>query len=139
MLSPKSQTQAPALRLSFKFLCATFLLSAAGAIAGTWSPLAHAPPAGLNNALLLSDGTVICGDGGQNWYRLTPDSHGGYVNGAWSSIASTRYTRLFFSSQVLTNGNFYVAGVDYGTGVNHADLYKSLTITWPTLQKRESD
>src|SRR5258706_15648313 len=90
---------------------------------GTWSPLAHAPPGGLNNALLLSDGTVMCGDGGSAWYRLTPDIHGNYVNGVWTTLASTHYTRLFFSSQVLTNGNVYVAGGEYGSGVNHAELY----------------
>src|SRR4051794_2969540 len=54
---------------------------------GTWSALAHPPPAGLNNSLLLGDGTVICGDGGSGWYRLTPDIHGSYVNGTWSVLA----------------------------------------------------
>ncbi|MDB6023244.1 MAG: Kelch repeat-containing protein, partial [Pedosphaera sp.] len=77
---------------------------------GTWAPLLHAPPAGLNNSLVLGDGTVIAGDGGNHWYKLTPDSHGSYVNGTWTQAASTLYTRLFFSSQVLTNGNLYVDG-----------------------------
>lgn len=48
-----------------------FFLSVAEA--GTWTALTHAPPAGLNNSLLLGDGTVMCGDGGKNWYRLTPE------------------------------------------------------------------
>src|SRR3954451_22432879 len=96
------------------------------AASGTWTALAHAPPAGLNNALLLSDGTVICGDGGSGWYRLTPDIHGSYVNGTWTVIPATHFTRLFYSSQVLTNGNVYVAGGEYGTGTSHAELYNSV-------------
>src|SRR5271169_4941484 len=60
---------------------------------GTWSALAHPPPAGLNNALLLSDGSVMCGDGSSDWYRLTPDAHGSYVNGSWTLLAPTHYTR----------------------------------------------
>jgi len=91
-------------------LAAAVLLVAQKAIAGgTWAPLAHPPPAGLNNSLLLSDGTVICGDGGSGWYRLTPDIHGSYVSGTWSVLAASHYTRLFYSSDILTNGNLYVA------------------------------
>ena len=107
--------------------------------AGTWAALVHAPPAGLNNSLLLSDGTVICGDGGQNWYRLTPDSHGSYINGTWSQIASTAYTRLFYASQVLTNGNVFVAGGEYGTGRNEAELYNSLNNTWSTISNPNNE
>jgi hypothetical protein len=103
--------------------------------AGTWAALANPPPAGLNNSLLLSDGTVICGDGGQNWYRLTPDIHGSYVNGTWTQIASTTYTRLFYSSQVLTNGNVYVAGGEDGTGTAHAELYDTLANSWSVISQ----
>src|SRR6266702_1655427 len=106
---------------------------------GTWSALAHSPPNGVNNALLLSDGTVICGDGGSGWCRLTPDIHGSYVNGTWSTIASTHYKRLFYSSQVLTNGNVYVAGGEYGNGVNHAELYNSLNNTWSDIPQPASN
>ncbi len=106
---------------------------------GTWAPLAHAPPAGLNNCLLLSDGTVMCGDGGSGWYRLTPDIHGSYVNGTWSVLASTHYTRLFYSSDVLTNGFLYVAGGEYGTGKDHAELYNPLVNTWSDIPQPASD
>jgi hypothetical protein len=100
---------------------------------GTWTALAHRPPGGLNNALLMSDGTVICGDGGQNWYRLTPDNRGSYANGTWTQIASMNYSRLFYSSAVLTNGNVYVAGGEYGSGDGHAELYDSLANTWTVI------
>jgi fibronectin type 3 domain-containing protein len=121
--------------LTSMFLSLTSLTASA---AGTWAPLAHAPPAGLNNSLLLSDGTVICGDGGSGWYRLTPDIHGSYVNGTWSPIASTRYTRLFYSSNVLTNGYVYVAGGEYGTGRDRAELYNPLNDTWTEIPRPSS-
>lgn len=101
--------------------------------AGTWAPLAHAPPAGLNNSLLMSDGTVIAGDGGQHWYKLTPDSHGSYVNGTWTTLTASAYTRLFYSSDVLTNGNVYVAGGEYGTGTYIAELYNTAHDSWFTI------
>jgi Putative Ig domain len=100
---------------------------------GTWTALVNHPPGGVNNSLLMSDGTVICGDGGQNWYRLTPDAHGSYANGTWTQIASTTYSRLFFSSDVLTNGNVYVAGGEYGSGHSYAELYDSLANTWSVI------
>src|SRR5258707_1151738 len=56
--------------------------------AGTWTAINHAPPHGLDNPLLLSDGTVMCGDGGSGWYKYTPDSSGNYANGTWTTLAS---------------------------------------------------
>ena len=42
------------------------------------------------NPLLLTDGTVIVSDCGSvgNWYKLTPDITGSYVNGTWTQIAT---------------------------------------------------
>jgi fibronectin type 3 domain-containing protein len=98
--------------------------------AGTWAPLLHAPPAGLNNAMLLGDGTVMCGDGGKNWYRLTPDIHGSYVSGTWTAMATMHDTRLFYASQVLTNGNVFVCGGEYGTGRGKGEVYNPLANIW---------
>jgi fibronectin type 3 domain-containing protein len=89
--------------------------------------------------MLMSDGTVLCGDGGQGWYRLTPDIHGNYVNGTWTNAAATKYTRLFYSSDVLTNGFLYVAGGEYGTGRAHAELYNPLVNTWSDIPQPASD
>src|ERR1041384_7683639 len=76
---------------------------------GTWMALSNSAPdpsGGL--MLLLSDGTVLAKtesggtDGiGSIWNKLTPDIHGSYVNGIWSSIAAMHSTRLYFSSQML--------------------------------------
>jgi len=121
-------------------ICSLLDLACAPAFAsGTWTPLAHPPPAGLNNALLLSDASVLCGNGASGWYRLTPDTLGRYANGTWSTVASSRYTRLFFSSDVLTNGNVYVAGGEYGTGTDHAEVYNPLNNTWTEIPRPASD
>jgi len=114
------------------FIVAGTLLSALTAQAGVWTALNNAPPSGLQMGLLMSDGTVICPDGGTDWYRLTPDIHGSYINGTWTQIASMNYNRLFFSSDVLTNGNVYVAGGEYGGGP--AELYNYLANTWTVIQ-----
>ncbi len=86
--------------------------------------------------LLLSDGTVLTKtfSGGSSygnlWDRLTPDSHGSYVNGTWTTIAAMHDTRLYFSSQVLKDGRVYVAGGEYGTGTSKGEVYDPLTNVW---------
>ncbi|HWZ95546.1 MAG TPA: chitobiase/beta-hexosaminidase C-terminal domain-containing protein, partial [Opitutaceae bacterium] len=97
---------------------------------GTWSHLTNPAPVGFSNCLLLSDGTLICAHSGSTCYRLTPDSHGSYANGTWSQIASMNNTRLFYASQVLTDGRVYVAGGEYGTGKGLAETYNPLTNVW---------
>ncbi len=105
---------------------------------GTWTPVTSLSP-GSNGggALLLSDGSVICKsfsggtDGIGNIYdKLTPDSHGSYINGTWTSIAPMNKTRLYYSSQVLKDGRVYVAGGEYGTGGSFGETYDPLTNAW---------
>ena len=70
--------------------------------AGTWSALAHGAPGGVSLMLMLPDGTVMCQNGGNaGWYRLTPDIHGSYVNGTWTTLAPMHDSRRYYSSQVL--------------------------------------
>ncbi len=131
--------------MNYKYLLLrTTLLLLAGIIAGTnlhaqgtWLQLTNDPPDYNSGVmLLLSDGTVICktlsgGSGnGTIWNKLTPDSHGSYVNGTWSTIASMYDDRLYFSSQVLRNGNVYVAGGEYGSGFGSAEVYDPITDLW---------
>ncbi|MFI5148818.1 MAG: T9SS type A sorting domain-containing protein [Bacteroidia bacterium] len=108
---------------------------------GTWMALNTMPvdTAG-GGMLLLSDGTVVAktftassglyGSVGDIWNRLTPDSTGSYVNGTWSHIAPMNSTRLYFSSQMLKDGRLYVAGGEYGRGLNKAETYDPVADTW---------
>src|SRR5437667_10805389 len=68
-------------------LCALLAPTRARAV-GTWTPLARTAPGSVSVMLLLSDGTVMAADSGtsSNWYQLTPDRTGGYVNGTWSTL-----------------------------------------------------
>ncbi len=98
--------------------------------AGTWTPLAQSAPGTVDLMLLLSDGTVMAADGGNSWFRLTPDLHGSYINGTWSTLASMNDSRLYYSSQVLRDGRVFVAGGEYGSGKGTAEVYDPVTDTW---------
>ena len=118
--------------LRFVAVCLLFVFGTISADAGTWTPLTHAAPATIGTMLLLSDGTVIAENSGTSatWYQLSPDSHGSYANGTWATLASMHDTRLYYSSQILTNGQLFVAGGEYGTGGATAEVYDPLGNTW---------
>ena len=109
---------------------------------GTWTQVtAHAPHSNWGGMLLLTDGSVITVanstvNGGNRWDKLTPDSHGSYVNGTWSAIAPMHYHRYPFASQVLQDGRVYVAGSEYYTGQNSCEIYNPQTNTWTVVPKR---
>src|SRR5665213_918697 len=116
-------------------LCVTAPLAFAhAAYAGSFTPLSHQAPGGVGTMLLLSDGTVLAqqasGAGGNGWYKLTPDSHGSYVNGTWTTVASMHDTRLYFSSDVLPSGKVLIAGAEDGTGGSTAEIYDPVANTW---------
>ena len=105
---------------------------------GSWLPLANRAPGPVNLLLILPDGTVMAGnnDGiteGKAWYKLSPDTNGHYLNGTWTNRASMTYTRLFYSSQVLTNGRVIVAGAEYGTGGSKAEGYDPVSDIWTNI------
>ena len=100
---------------------------------GTWTPLVSSPPAGVNNCVLLSDGTVLGMNGDGVCVKLSPDTHGSYINGAWTTLAAMNKSRLFFSSQLLTNGNLWVAGGEDGAGGRSAELYNTLSNVWTLI------
>lgn len=130
------------------WLSLVLILTALGApdpafAAGTWVKLANKTPNLSPNGnpslmLLLSDGTVMVendptGGGGSNWFRLTPDIHGSYVSGSWSLRAPMNYTRAGGASDVLTNGNVFIAGGEYGTGGPTAEVYNPVSNAWTVL------
>lgn len=103
---------------------------------GTWSTVsALAPSSSGGLMLLLSDGTVMCksssgGTYGTLWNKLTPNASGSYNGGTWTTMPAMINDRLYFSSQILKNGKVYVAGGEYGGGLQQAEVYDPVANTW---------
>jgi len=72
------------------FLTLLVLLAVSGAsLAQTVKALRHQPPDGIQLTFQLTDGTVLAqGNGASDWWKLTPDNTGSYVNGIWTQVAS---------------------------------------------------
>ena len=105
---------------------------------GKWIPITPAPDANGGVMIAMSDGSILCksfsggapNDVGNIWNKLTPDIHGSYANGTWTSVAPMHDTRLYFSSQLLMDGRLYVAGGEYGSGLYTGEVYNPLTDIW---------
>ena len=98
---------------------------------GTWTTTQEQAAKSVELVLLLTDGTVMAANyNGNAWYKLTPDIHGSYVNGKWTTLASMHDTRLYYSSDVLPDGRVFVAGGEYGTGGNKSEVYDPFTNAW---------
>ncbi len=115
----------------------------APAAASSWQLLKNQPPVldytdcGPGNPLLLTDGTVMLADDGcQDWWKLTPDEFGNYVNGTWTQIASTPagYSPLYHGSAVLPDGRVIIEGGEYNflqaAWTNKGAIYDPLTNVW---------
>jgi hypothetical protein len=101
---------------------------------GAWSALASNAPINVGTLLLLSDGTVMAQNGGgTNWYKLSPDAQGHYVNGQWMQLHAMNYSRLYHSSAVLQDGRVFVAGGEYGTGTTNAEVYDPQSDWWTII------
>src|SRR6516225_5537791 len=96
--------------------------AAAAAPLSPWQLLPNQPPVldyvdcGPGSSLLLTDGTVMTADDGcQDWWKLTPDAFGSYVNGTWTQLASlpADYSPLYHSSAVLPDGRVIIEGGEY--------------------------
>src|SRR4051794_10192096 len=85
----------------------------ASAHAASWSTLAGTAPGGTGLMMLLTDGTVMVKTGNAAWSRLSPSASGSYVDGTWSALASMSTGRLYFASNVLTDGRVFVLGGEY--------------------------
>ena len=84
-----------------------------------WTPLTNQPSFLVDGAsvpILLTDGTVLMQDTGfPDWWKLTPDKFGSYVNGTWTQVASlpATYSPLYHSSAVLPDGRLIIEGGEY--------------------------
>jgi hypothetical protein len=116
----------------FALATAVLVLGAGIASSQTWTPLAHQPPnqPTLGPMLQLRDGRILVHEeqngNPRNWWILTPDSTGSYVNGQWSSGGQLpeNYSPFYFGSQVLSDGaRVVIEGGEYNFG----------TADWTTL------
>lgn len=141
LLTP-SPTKAGLLALLAALL---FSLIPSAQAAGSWTPLARQAPDYISTTLLLTDGTIMAQgvsgatDSGasKHWYRLTPDAHGSYANGAWTQLADMHHERLYYASTVLRNGKVFVAGGEYTEAgyvdTNTAEIYDPVANTWTEI------
>ncbi len=114
-----------------------------------WQGLTHIYPGdslGAAELSLLTDGSVMVHDGcGQNWYRLTPDNTGSYVNGTWSPAIPlpAGYAPLDFASEVLPDGRLIINGGEYnnpgsgcpplGVWTNLGAIYDPAANSWTAV------
>lgn len=110
--------------------------------AGSITQLKNQPPDGAQNTFLLTDGTVLA-QGGNNsqFYVLTPDNTGSYVNGTWKQVGSlqTGYSPSATASQVLADGRVLIEGGEYNPGGNFAltnlgAIYDPVKQTWTPVK-----
>ncbi|HVO79312.1 MAG TPA: kelch repeat-containing protein [Terriglobales bacterium] len=113
------------------------VIISAGVAGAQWQPLQNQPTFNASTSLLLTDGTVMVHqEGGQQWFKLTPDINGSYVNGTWSQQASlpSNYSPLYYASAVLPDGRLIVEGGEYNFGnfawTNLGAIYDPLANTW---------
>jgi hypothetical protein len=125
-----------------KLLIATALCCAVGSVssAQTLKTLKHQPPDGAILTFQLTDGTVMAqGNSDSDWWRLTPDNTGSYVNGTWTQLASlpTGYVPDAFASAVLADGRLVIVGGEYNNGnfvlTNLGAIYDPATSKWTSL------
>jgi hypothetical protein len=100
----------------------------------------HQPPDGAQLTFQLTDGRVLAqGYGNSDWWLLTPDNTGSYVNGTWTQAASlpSSYSPSAFSSAVLADGRVLITGGEYNFGnftlTNLGAIYDPVANTWTNL------
>jgi Kelch motif len=126
-----------ALKIKVKIDWHHFLCIILSSLPGRWVKLNNNPGFGASTMLLLTDGTVMCQEeGGVRWKKLTPDSHGSYVNGTWSDLAPMHWTRRYYASAVLQDGRVIVSGGEYsnaGGWTDKTEIYNPKTDAWTEI------
>lgn len=110
------------------------------ALAQSWQPLATRGPFRPGAPLLLTDGSVMVqNELTSDWWKLTPDIHGDYVNGTWKQIASlpAGYAPTYFASALLADGRVFVMGGEYNFGLlafsGKGAIYDPTLNVWTSL------
>lgn len=123
------------------------LIAAALAVMPSLSPaqsiqqLKNQAPDGAQLTFLLTDGTILAQGGqGSDFWVLTPDSKGNYVNGTWKQVGSLQsgYSPNAESSQVLADGRVLLEGGEYNFGAfaltNKGAIYDPTTGQWTPVK-----
>jgi len=108
-----------------------------------WRVLPNQPPlldytdCGPGAPILLTDGTVLVQDNGcRDWWKLTPDNTGSYLNGTWTQIESLPldYSPLYHSTAVLPDGRVIIEGGEYNflhpAWTSKGAIYDPVANTW---------
>lgn len=129
------------MRHHFAVLLAGFIAAVPTiATAGTLKSLTHSAPDGVNFSMLMTDGTVLAqGFGETDFWKLTPDNKGSYINGTWSQVASlpSGYSPDANAEVVLGDGRLVVAGGEYNfdsfSFTNKSAIYDPVTNKWADI------
>jgi hypothetical protein len=118
-------------------LIAFLSLGSTRGVAASWVKLTNLAPSSIQLMVQLTDGTILVQSyNGQSWMKLTPDIHGSYINGTWTTLAPGLIPRIYFASQVLPNGNFWLTGGEYtGPGLlanwgASGEIYDTVANSW---------
>ena len=127
-------------KLSPALLAVLLVAGCSVAFSQTITRLKHAAPDGVVIAFQMTDGTVI-GQGSQeqDFWKLTPDNTGSYVNGTWTQVASlaSNYDPDAAASAVLADGRLLFEGGEYNFGnfdlTNLGAIYDPIANTWTPM------
>ena len=126
-----------------RFLMAAALAALPGFAfaAGSITQLKNQPPDGAQLTFLLTDGTVLAqGYNNSDFYVLSPDKTGSYVNGTWKQVGSLQagYSPSAASSQVLGDGRVLIEGGEYNFGgfalTNLGAIYDPVKQSWTPVK-----
>lgn len=111
--------------------------ASAAADAQTIVRLTHPAPDGAETVLLLTDGrALVQGNNDTDWWTLTPDINGSYVNGTWTQVASLPpgYAPYAAAEAVNIDGRVILEGGEYNFGsfafTNQGAVYDPIANTW---------
>ena len=121
-------------------LAALAFAATAVANAQTIANLKNPAPDGVIVSMLLTDGRVLAqGYGSSDWWTLTPDITGSYVNGTWEQVASlpSGYSPLYMAEAVMIDGRVVIEGGEYNFGsfafTNQGAGYDPVANTWTMI------
>ncbi|HEX3666171.1 MAG TPA: hypothetical protein VHU23_13180 [Rhizomicrobium sp.] len=128
--------------MRYNFALAAMAFAAAlpiSAGAQTLTSLTNQPPDGAVITMQMTDGTVIAqGENDNDWWKLTPDNKGSYVNGTWTQLATlpSGYSPYAMAEAVLADGRLLISGGEYNETfnccqfTNQSAIYDPLKDTW---------